>query len=470
LRDNVIRASLGELARRSTLSFGDGYRTRHDELGRPGYPILRVAQIANGSIRPDESVDHVRHEFSPAIGPKLSRAEDVVLTTKGTFGRRAYLRARDAGYVYSPQVCFFRVAAGDQLIPRYLYYWLGSDDFERQAHGMKSQTDMADYLSLRDLSRITIPLPPVATQRLIAETMGALDDKIDLNRRMSETLESMARALFASWFGESSQRVLGQSVADNAQRGSLEGVLADYSTLNPESWTKGSRPPVIRYVDLAGVKWGRMDTPTRHTGDAPSRAQRVLRPGDTIVGTVRPGNGSYALVSDDGLTGSTGFAVFRPNRPENRAFVYLAATSPANIDALAHLADGAAYPAVRPEVVAMTPVIRVPDPVLTEFAAIANPLLDRFAQSERESRTLAALRDTLLPRLISGELRVPDAECIAVGAGAYPERWIQRGGVATAADSASTSCDEAIDRDRAASSKIPLPHVSKSLKAQQSKR
>ena len=81
----------------------------------------------------------------------------------------------------------------------------------------------------------------------------------------------------------------------------------------------------------------------------------------------------------------------------------------------------------------MTPVIRVPDPVLTEFAAIANPLLDRFAQSERESRTLAALRDTLLPRLISGELRVPDAERIAVGAGAYPERWIQRAGVATAA-------------------------------------
>jgi len=200
LLDNVIRASLGELARRSTLSFGDGYRTRRDELGRPGYPILRVAQVADGSIRPDELGDHVRNEFRTAIGPKLSRVEDVVLTTKGTFGRRAYIRNDDVGYVYSPQVCFFRVAARDHLIPRYLYYWLGSEDFKSQVHGMKSQTDMADYLSLRDLSTVTIPIPPVATQIRVSEAMGVLDDKIDLNRKVSETLEAMARMLFKSWF------------------------------------------------------------------------------------------------------------------------------------------------------------------------------------------------------------------------------------------------------------------------------
>jgi type I restriction enzyme S subunit len=90
--------------------------------------------------------------------------------------------------------------------------------------------------------------------------------------------------------------------------------------------------------------------------------------------------------------------------------VYLAATRSENIDRLAHLADGGAYPAVRPEIVAATPVVVAPDDVLTRFAALADPLLDRFAANLVESDTLATLRDTLLPKLISGELRVPEAE------------------------------------------------------------
>jgi type I restriction enzyme S subunit len=136
----------------------------------------------------------------------------------------------------------------------------------------------------------------------------------------------------------------------------------------------------------------------------------VLRPGDTIVGTVRPGNGSYALISENGLTGSTGFAVLRPRKPQWAQFVYLAATSTENIDALAQLADGGAYPAVRPEVVAATQAVRPDNEVLGQFALTSGPLLARMASNERESRTLAALRDTLLPKFISGELRVPDAE------------------------------------------------------------
>lgn len=145
--------------------------------------------------------------------------------------------------------------------------------------------------------------------------------------------------------------------------------------------------------------------------DAPSRAQRVLRPRDTVVGMVRPGNGSYAFISEDGLTGSTGFAVLQPLRTEYAEFVYFAATAAENIAALSHLADGGAYPAVRPEVVAGTQVIRPDDDALRSFSHVAGPLLARMADNERESRALSALRDTLLPKLISGDLRVQDAKC-----------------------------------------------------------
>jgi type I restriction enzyme S subunit len=90
--------------------------------------------------------------------------------------------------------------------------------------------------------------------------------------------------------------------------------------------------------------------------------------------------------------------------------VYLTATAVENIEKLSHLADGGAYPAVRPEVVVATKAIRATDDVLARFSRFTDPLLGKMAQNERESRTLAALRDTLLPKLISGELRVKDAE------------------------------------------------------------
>ena len=110
------------------------------------------------------------------------------------------------------------------------------------------------------------------------------------------------------------------------------------------------------------------------------------------------------------MTASTGFAVLRPHATQYAEFVYLAATTADNIDVLAHLADGGAYPAIRPEVVAATLVTRPDDEVFDGFSRGAGGLLAKMAHNEHAAHTLAALRDTLLPKLISGELRVRDAE------------------------------------------------------------
>jgi type I restriction enzyme S subunit len=284
-------------------------------------------------------------------------------------------------------------------------------------------------LNSDSLRALEVWLPPLPEQRAIASVLGALDDKIDLNRRMCQTLEEMARALFKSWFVdfdpvrakmEGRDPGLPKEIADlfpsrlvDSELGPIpegwrRGTADCVSELNPESWSAKSRPSVVRYVDLAAAKWGQLDEAQELSGKAiPSRAQRILRVGDSIVGTVRPGNGSYGLISDGGLTGSTGFAVLRPRKPHCRTYVYFAATSQPNIERLSRLADGGAYPAVRPDVVAATPCVIPPEELLSRLEDSAGALLDRAAHSERESRTLAALRDTLLPKLISGELRVP---------------------------------------------------------------
>ena len=328
---------------------------------------------------------------------------------------------------------FVNWVCSDAIDHRYLKYVLLAEReaFLRFASGTTHQT-----IYFPEVKAFHVALPPIPEQRAIAYILSTIDDKIELNRRMNETLEAMARALFKSWFvdfdpvrakAEGRNPGLPKPLADlfpdsfedselgEIPKGWAVGALSDVASLNPESWSKETRPEVINYIDLSNVKWGSIDDVVSYKQqDEPSRAQRVLRSGDTIIGTVRPGNGSYAFISANGLTGSTGFAVLRPHRSEYAQFIYLAATAAVNIEALAHLADGGAYPAVRPDVVIATPVIRPSDKVFTQFSMLSDSLLARIAQNERESRTLAALRNTLLPKLISGELRVPE-ETIKLG-------------------------------------------------------
>ncbi|MCT4708924.1 restriction endonuclease subunit S [Enterobacteriaceae bacterium H11S18] len=287
-----------------------------------------------------------------------------------------------------------------------------------------------------------LPWPEHEENQLLAisHILGTLDDKIEINRKQNETLETMIRTLFKAWFldfepvrakqegrwqrGQSLPGLpahlydlfperLVESESGEIPEGAEITSLSAYSSLNPESWTKRTRPEQIRYVDLSNTKWGRIESVTHYEADdAPSRAQRVLRPLDTIVGTVRPGNGSYALISDEGLTGSTGFAVLRPLEREYFAFVYLAATSRENIERLSNLADGGAYPAVRPDAVSSTQVMRAGHELINAFSRQVNPMLSGMADNDRTSQSLTQLRNTLLPKLISGDLHIPDAERI----------------------------------------------------------
>jgi type I restriction enzyme S subunit len=108
------------------------------------------------------------------------------------------------------------------------------------------------------------------------------------------------------------------------------------------------------------------------------------------------------------LTGSTGFAVLRPRKPHYSEFVFIAATRTESIDILANLADGGAYPAVRPELVQNLQVVVPPEIILKAFHEYTSPLLLRVGVNSSEAESFVGLRDTLLPRLMNGKLRVDE--------------------------------------------------------------
>jgi type I restriction enzyme S subunit len=326
--------------------------------------------------------------------------------------------------------------SGKPLDRDYLYWLLRTPIYRAycRAHATGTTT-----LGLARDDFLDFPVAEPGDEELsLVELLEGLDDRIDLLRETNATLEAIAQALFKTWFvdfdpvrakhqglapaglDEATAALFPDSFEESAlgsvPKGWRAGSLADLADLNPESWSARNHPERIAYVDLANAKNNEIAAVTEFVFDeAPSRARRALRSGDTIVGTVRPGNRSFAFIHEpaSSLTASTGFAVLRPKWRDNTAFIYLAATQESSIEHLAHVADGGAYPAVRPEAVSALACVLPPGPILRSFNAVACPLLEAVAAKQSRARTLATLRDTLLPRLISGQLRLPEAEALA---------------------------------------------------------
>ena len=432
--ENDLRGpTLGEVV---SLVRGTTYKSAL--LGQPGPVLLGLASIErNGGFRADSLKTYGGDSPSKLLlspGDLYVSLKDVTQSGDLLGAIARVPKNIKTGRLTQDTV---KLDFGESKYPRNLLYWaLRTPQYRAYCRAHATGTTNLG-LGREDFLAYRLPAATKEALYLVA-VLDALDEKIELSRKQNETLEAMARALFKAWFVDFEP--VRAKMEGRWQRGqSLPGLpahlydlfpdrlveselgeipegwevtsLAEFSSLNPETWTRSARPKQIHYVDLSNTKWGRIESVANYDADnAPSRAQRVLRPLDTIVGTVRPGNGSYAMISDEGLTGSTGFAVLRPVQREFAEFIYLAATARENIERLSNLADGGAYPAVRPEIVSATQVPRAGKELINEFSRQVSPMLSAIADNERVSRTLAQLRDILLPKLISGELRIADAE------------------------------------------------------------
>ena len=184
--------------------------------------------------------------------------------------------------------------------------------------------------------------------------------------------------------------------------------LGDNADINEASVKAGEVTGDIEYVDIASVTVGQLSGVQRiDFALAPSRARRRIGHGDTIWSCVRPNRRSYLFIHSPppNRIVSTGFAVISP-KVLGAAFIYEATTRPEFVDYLVANADGSAYPAVRGEHFARADVLIPPPPIRVAFEALVMPIRDMVASGNNESRTLAALRDLLLPKMIAGEIRI----------------------------------------------------------------
>lgn len=421
-----------------------------------GIPIIRVNNVNNGQLRLDD-VMQVSLEIESKYERTRLEGGEVLLTLVGSTGQSVVVPKELAGWNIARAIAVIRPKP--EIGANWINICLQTREVQ-QFLDERANTTVQKTLNLGDVRELPIPIPPKETKKQIEDIAMALSYKIAINRQINQTLEQMSQAIFKAWFvdfepvkSKMKAKAEGRD-PERAAVGSISGklelelnqlssgqidqyaataalfpdamedgipigwkirTLSELCELNAKAWVTKTLPNQVNYVDLANTKNGLIsEIQYLSAENAPSRARRILRQGDTIFGTVRPGNRSFALIGSINveLTGSTGFAVLTPKKAELRELVYLLTTSEQNIARLTRLADGAAYPAVRPEVVTEE-IITLPttNDLIESFHEVVGPLYNSLLLNQAANERLAELRDILLPKLLHGEI-VPMGDCL----------------------------------------------------------
>ncbi len=397
-----------------------------------GIPSIMPQNIGDNRIVED-GIARITPEDARRLSRYLVRRGDIVYSRRGNVERRALVRHHEDGWLCGTGC--LRVRFGDHgPDPRFATYYLGHPAVRewivRHAHGATMPN-----LNTAILGACPFVVPPPGDQRAIAHILGTLDDKIDLNRRMNETLEAMARALFKSWFvdfdpvrakAEGRDPGLPQPLADlfpdsfedselgEIPRGWEVGPILDHAQLMSGGTPKTDRP---EYWD-GPISWASAKDVSQANGSILVDTERTItaRGLDESATQMIPAFSSV-VVARGATTGR--MVLFGRGMAMNQTCYALATTTKTPfalycrlrvaIDALVHGAHGSVFDTITTSTFASSRIVLPAGPVLMAFEERVAPVFQRVLGGTHETRTLAVLRDTLLPELIRGELRIKDA-------------------------------------------------------------
>ena len=192
-RGQATTSVIENLIERGVLAVGDGYRAKRSELSDHGLPFARAGNLKNDFDFTD--AEQLGQEGIVAAGQKIAKQFDVALTSKGSVGRLAQVTRSTPKFVYSPQLCYWRVLNPALLNPHVLFQWMKGPEFQQQLDAVKGQTDMADYVSLSDQRRMKMTLPGIEEQQRIGSRLEPLYGMIDSNTGQNATLASLRDTL-----------------------------------------------------------------------------------------------------------------------------------------------------------------------------------------------------------------------------------------------------------------------------------
>ena len=401
-------------------NYGSSY-PRVEEFGTEGVPFLTAKSLREGYVDID-GAPRLGNNRADELTFGFVQTDDVLLSHNATIGRVAVVPQHKGRLLVGTSLTYFRLNP-QKLLPRYLAVYFAGAEFQNQLVAVMSHSTR-NQVPVTAQRKLHVVVPPLAEQRAIAGVLGALDDKIELNRRMNATLESMARALFQSWFvdfdpvrakldgrqpvGTDDETAglfpehLEESPLGNIPAGWKAGTVVDGFNL-----TMGQSPPGETYNEESkGIPFyqGRTDFGFRY----PIRRiyctmpTRYAKPGDTLV-SVRAPVGDINMANEDCCIGR-GVAAVR-HKSGATAFTY---HSIANLypDFARFEAEGTVFGSINKDSFEKLRFVIPPDDIIVAYERQAGAFDEEIRILENQSRSLATLRDSFLPKLLSGKLSV----------------------------------------------------------------
>ena len=409
------------------------YRGKTPTKQPHGIPLVTAKIIKNGRI--DDPSEYIAEEdYDQWMRRGIPKESDVVITTEAPLGEVAQLDGRKIAL--AQRVITLRGKA-DILNNTFLRYLMQSSGVQHQLETRASGTTVLG-IKQSELRKILLPIPPLPEQKAIAHILGTLDDKIELNRQTNKTLESIARAIFKSWF-----------VDFDPVRAKRDGKTADLSLspeildLFPDSFRDselGEIPvgwavkPILEQATLLSGGTPKTNNPEFWGGEIPwASAKDVSQCGETFLLepdkyiTQKGLEGSSTKIIDRYSTvivargATTGrLVMFGEDIAMNQTCYglkskfetpfYLNCLALLTVDTLLNSAHGSVFDTITTKTFESTNVLYPSPETAKLFEKYVSSLYLSVLNNQRESSTLGQIRDTLLPKLISGELRIKDAE------------------------------------------------------------
>ncbi len=435
----------------NVISYGIVQPGQHSDSG---IPIIRVNNFGNGQLDLSTVL-----KVTPEIESKFSRTRlvggEVLLTLVGTTGQSIVAPAELAGWNVPRAVAVIRV--DDEVGADWINICLQTE-FTKHFLDSRANTTVQKTLNLADVKKIPIPIPPNNIREFIETNVTSLDKKIQLNRQTNETLKKMAQALFKSWFVDfdpvidnalAAGNTIPDELQDRAERRQQQRAKPDHQPLPdairqlfpsefelteelgwvPMGWSVSSVGNVIENVgggtpktkedaywvggihafctpkDMSNMTSKILLNTERHlTKAGVLKISSGILPVGTVLMSSRAPIG-YLAITDIPVSINQGIIALKQN--EKYSSEYLLCWAESNLEEVVSRANGSTFLEISKKNFRDIPFLEPEGNVLPAFANLAHSYFERIASLQRQVDQLTKLRDTLLPKLISGELRLP---------------------------------------------------------------
>jgi len=379
------------------ISFIDGDRGKNypsqNDFTDKGYCVFLNTKNVRKYGFDFSDVQYISKEKDSALRKGKIQDKDIILTTRGTVGNTAYYEQSIPYKNVRINSGMVIVRANEKIVDsHFLLYFLRSLDYDVFVSGSAQP-----QLPIRDLKKIEINLPPITEQKSISSVLSSLDNKIDLLHRQNKTLESMANTLFRQWF------------IKEAQDDWVEGTLSSIASNVRENVTKQNIPSEALYVGLEHIDRRNIALLKNGNGSDVDSNKSKFSTGDILFGKLRPYFHKVCTAPFDGIC-STDILVIRPKNHNLQCFCLFAFFQDEVIEFANIASGGTRMPRIDWTSLANYPISLPPDDKLNDFEKIVSIQVRRINLNVHKIKNLENLRDTLLPKLMSGEVRVQYAE------------------------------------------------------------